>query len=247
MLETAVQTRAMEFISQLSVSTPKLHLLVVDADPATRLACAEIAATLGYAVESTGDLSQVRSLLRGHAADILLVNLPSSGHSGLELVSEVRLLYPQLSVIAMTASGSVNNAVEAMRCGASDYLTKPFAIDEFSTVLDRAALNHTADTATRQLRERLRLSEGLGSIIGRSAEMGEALPHPLQGGSKHSSGSCSGRERNREGVGCSHDSRLWTERGEAIFTCRLRFTGSHANRERVVRLCQRSIHRRNSL
>jgi DNA-binding NtrC family response regulator len=171
MLETAVQTRAMEFISQLSVSTPKLHLLVVDADPATRSACAEIAATLGYAVESTGDLSQARSLLRGHAADILLVNLPSSGNSGLELVSEVKLLYPQLSVIAMTASGSVNNAIEAMRCGASDYLTKPFAIDEFSTVLDRAALNHTADTATRQLRERLRLSEGLGSMIGRSAEM----------------------------------------------------------------------------
>src|SRR4029077_3104377 len=117
-------TRAMEFISQLSVSTPKLHLLVVDADPATRSACAEIAATLGYAVESTGDLSQARSLLRGHAADILLVNLPSSGNSGLELVSEVKLLYPQLSVIAMTASGSVNNAIEAMRCGASDYLTK---------------------------------------------------------------------------------------------------------------------------
>ena len=71
----------------------------------------------------------------------------------------------------MTASGSVNAAVEAMRCGACDYLTKPFTMDELSTVLDRAALNHTADTATRQLRERLRLSQGLGSIIGHSGEM----------------------------------------------------------------------------
>jgi DNA-binding NtrC family response regulator len=171
MLETVLHTRVMEFIPQLAEPTPKLHLLVVDADPATRSACVEIAASLGYAVDSTGDLTQARSLLRGHSADILLVNLPASGNHGLDLVSEVKLLYPQLSVIAMTASGSVNAAVEAMRYGASDYLTKPFAIDELSTVLDRAALNHTADTATRQLRERLRLSEGLGSIIGRSAEM----------------------------------------------------------------------------
>ncbi len=62
-------------------------------------------------------------------------------------------------------------AVEAMRCGASDYLTKPFAVDELTTVLDRAAQNHMTDTATRRLRERLRLSEGLGAMIGRSPEM----------------------------------------------------------------------------
>jgi two-component system response regulator HydG len=58
-----------------------------------------------------------------------------------------------------------------MRCGAQDYLTKPFAMDELSTVLDRAAANLTTDTATRQLRERLRLSQGLGAMIGRSGEM----------------------------------------------------------------------------
>ena len=171
MLETVLNSRAMEFIPQLAEPAPKLHLLVVDADAAVRSACAEIAASLGYAVESTGDLGQARSLLRGHAADILLVNLPAGNSRGLELVSEVKLLYPQLSVVAMTASGSVNAAVEAMRCGASDYLTKPFAIDELSTVLDRAAANHVTDTTTRQLRERLRASQGLGSMIGRSAEM----------------------------------------------------------------------------
>ena len=119
-----------------------LHLLVVDADAAVRSACAEIAASLGYAVESTGDLGQARSQMRGRAADILLVNLPAGSNQGLELVSEVKLLYPDTSVIAMTASGSVNAAVEAMRCGASDYLTKPFAMDELSTVLDRASASH---------------------------------------------------------------------------------------------------------
>ncbi len=171
MLETVLNTRTMEFIPQLAEPAVRLHLLVVDADAAMRSACAEIAASLGYAVESTGDLGQARSLLRGRAADILLVNLPPGSNQGLELVSEVKLLYPQTSVIAMTASGSVNAAVEAMRCGASDYLTKPFAMDELSTVLDRAAASHLTDTATRQLRERLRLSQGLGAMIGRSGEM----------------------------------------------------------------------------
>ena len=66
----------MEFIPQIAEPAVRLHLLVVDADAAVRSACAEIAASLGYAVESTGDLDQARSLLRGHTADILLVNLP---------------------------------------------------------------------------------------------------------------------------------------------------------------------------
>jgi len=171
MLETVLHTRTMEFIPQLAEPAVRLNLLVVDADATVRSACSEIAASLGYAVESTGDLGQARSQMRGRAADILLVNLPSGSNQGLELVSEVKLLYPETSVIAMTASGSVNTAVEAMRCGAGDYLTKPFAMDELLTVLDRAAQSHQTDTATRQLRERLRLSQGLGAMIGRSGEM----------------------------------------------------------------------------
>jgi DNA-binding NtrC family response regulator len=171
MLETVPNGRTMEFVPQLTKPAVRLHLLVVDADPPMRSACVEIATSLGYAVESTGDLGQARSLLRGRAADILLVNLPVGSSHGLELVSEVKLLYPETAVIAMTASGSVNAAVEAMRCGATDYLSKPFAIDELSTVLDRAAATHVTDTATRQLRERLRLSQGLGAMIGRSGEM----------------------------------------------------------------------------
>ncbi len=171
MLETAFNTRAMDFISQHAEPVAPLHLLVVDPDPAVRSACAEIASGLGYAVESTGDMGQARNLLRGRAADILLVNLPYGTSQGLELVAEVKTLYPDMTVIVMTASSSVNSAVEAMRCGASDYLTKPFAMDELSTVLDRAAASQATGSASRQLRERLRLSQGLGAMIGRSPEM----------------------------------------------------------------------------
>jgi len=95
MLETALDERTMEFIPQLAEPPVRLHLLVVDADAAMRSACAEIASSLGYAVESTGDMTQARGMLRGSTADILLVNLPAGSNQGLELVSEVKLLYPQ--------------------------------------------------------------------------------------------------------------------------------------------------------
>jgi DNA-binding NtrC family response regulator len=171
MLETAISTRAMEFNPQVVEPSPKPHLLIVDSDPAMRSACAEIAESLGYLAQSTGELGHARNILCIQPTDILLVSLPRNSNEGLALIAEIRLLYPQLTVVAMTASGSVNVAVEAMRCGASDYLTKPFNMDELSTVLERAAANHATDAAARHLRGQLRLSRGLGSMIGHSAEM----------------------------------------------------------------------------
>jgi len=157
MLETVIYTRAMESNPQVVEPAPKLHLLIVDSDPAMRSACAEIAESLGYLVDSTGELGQARNTLSIGPTDILLVNLPRKSSEGLALIAEVRLLYPQLTVIAMTASGSVNIAVEAMRCGASDYLTKPFNVDELSTVLDRAAASHASVTAAHHLRGQMRI------------------------------------------------------------------------------------------
>jgi len=162
---------SMDVLPHIGERSPKLHLLVVDSDAAVRSACAEIAASLGYAVESVSSFSDARDLLRGRAADILLANLPWGNHQGIEFIRDLHLLYPQLAIIAMTASSSVGSAVEAMRCGASDYLTKPFAVDELSTVLERAASNHHVDAAARRLREQLRQSHGPGAMIGHSAEM----------------------------------------------------------------------------
>jgi two-component system response regulator HydG len=172
MLTTVFHTPYMEFFPQAAEPAARLHLLVVDADPAIRSACAEIASGLGYATETSSDLQQARTLLRSSAADILLVNLPPTGsRQGLELIAEVKLLYPRTAIVAMTSSALVNTAVEAMRCGAADYLTKPFTMDDFSGVLERASGSLSTNTASRQLREQLRANQGLGAMIGRSPEM----------------------------------------------------------------------------
>ena len=171
MLETLVSAKDMEHNPQPAEPAPKLRLLIADSDPAMRSACAEIAAGLDYLVESTGELESVRRMLSTRPADILLVNLPRNSNETLALISEAKSLHPRLTIVAMTGSTSVNIAVEAMRSGASDYLTKPFNMDELSAVLDRAATNHANAATMRHLREQLRLSRGLGSIIGHSPEM----------------------------------------------------------------------------
>ena len=84
---------------------------------------------------------------------------------------EIKMFHPPTAVIAMIAVGSVNTAVEAMRCGASDCLLKPFAIDSLLTALERASSSLLMDRATRQLREKLNSLRGPGAMIGRSAKM----------------------------------------------------------------------------
>jgi DNA-binding NtrC family response regulator len=171
MLDTVNNIPAMEFVPQFGEPAPRLHLLVVDADGAVRSACTEIASGLGYAVQNTSGLEEARTLLIDHVSDILLVNLTSGANHDLDLLSEVSELYPDISIIVMTATSAAGLTVEAIRRGASDSLIKPFSMDELSTVLDRAAQKHTTDTATRLLREKLRLSEGAGAIIGHSPAM----------------------------------------------------------------------------
>jgi DNA-binding NtrC family response regulator len=152
-------------------ATPPLHLLVVDDDDAVRNACAEIARRMGFAVVVGKTLDIARQILRHHRIDLMLLDLKLSTESGLTLLEEVKQLHPDTSIIVMTAFATVASAVEAMRIGAGDYLTKPFAFDELTTVLERAAERTHFDLESRRLRERLRNPRGAGNLIGRSPEM----------------------------------------------------------------------------
>jgi two-component system response regulator HydG len=148
-----------------------MNVLVVDEDAAVRSACCEIAAKHGFLTHGVANIADARDLLRGNNIDIILLDLKGPGTPGLELLDEIKTLHPETAIIVMTAFATVTSAVEAMRTGAADYLTKPFALDELATVLERASERRTLDLASRRLREKLRTQKGLGNIIGRSAEM----------------------------------------------------------------------------
>ena len=155
--------------------TGKLHLLVVDEDAAIRSACCEIATDLGFVPQTVSSIDAARTLLRDQGIDILLLDLRAPLEEGLGLLHEIKTLNPGLMVVVMTAFATVPAAVEAMRTGAADYLTKPFAMDELTTVLERALERanerRTVEGASRKLRETLRSPQGLGNLIGRSPEM----------------------------------------------------------------------------
>ena len=147
-----------------------LHLLVIDEDDAVRNACCEIARKMGFVAVVAPDLGAGRAILKHRKLDLLLLDLKLTG-GGMALLQEVKALTPETSVIVMTAFATVANAVEAMRVGAGDYLTKPFALEELVTVLQRASERTNLNLETRRLREKLRNPKGSSHLIGRSPEM----------------------------------------------------------------------------
>lgn len=156
---------------QMGEHSPRMSVLVVDEDAAVRDACCEIAVKHGFLAHGVAGIAPARELLRGNSIDIILLDLKEPSGPGLDLLDEIKTLQPETAIIVMTAFATVTSAVEAMRTGATDYLTKPFALDELATVLERSSERRTLDLASRRLREKLRTQQGLGTIIGRSAEM----------------------------------------------------------------------------
>jgi two-component system response regulator HydG len=156
---------------------PRLHLLVVDEDPAVRRGCVEVGRRMGFAVVQATDTASAQAIVRLQKVDLILMDLRIPGTEsrlrggGLSLLEEVKALHPEIAVVVMTASATVSNAVETMRLGAEDYLTKPFAVEDLARILERATQRTHFNAESRRLRERLRSQRGGGPLIGHSPEM----------------------------------------------------------------------------
>ena len=147
------------------------HLLVVDDDDSVRSACCEIARRMGFHVQEADSVPAARAILKRIPTDVLLLDMKLPGGGGLLLLEETRALHPETAVVVMTAFATVSSAVEAMRIGAADYLTKPFALDELTAMLSRASERRHFDMESRLLREKLGSQKGDGHLIGNSPEM----------------------------------------------------------------------------
>ena len=154
-----------------TVPLPPLRVLVVDDDPPVRNACAEIATGLGFTTQTADSVSTARLALAHSSIDILLLDLKLPGGGGLALLEDIRVEHPQTIVVIMTAFATVNSAVESLRSGAGDYLTKPFTLEELSGTLQRAAQRRTFDVESRLLRDRLRSGAAMGNLVGNSPPM----------------------------------------------------------------------------
>jgi two-component system response regulator HydG len=158
-------------VAEVDVDLSALHILVVDDDDPVRRACCEIATGMGFMVHGAESVPSARSILKHQPIDLMLLDMKLPGGGGLMLLEETKALHPETAVVVMTAYATVSSAVEAMRIGAADYLTKPFALDDLTAMLGRAAQRRQFDVESRLLREKLRSQKGDGHIVGNSPEM----------------------------------------------------------------------------
>ena len=145
------------------------RLLTIDDEPGHRLMVRAVMEDLGWRVFETGSGEEGLEFLGGAEVDVVLLDMRMPGMDGRETLQRIRQMRPLLPVIMLTAFGTVGSAVEAMKEGAFDYLTKPTDNEELAAVLEKAWNYGRLMGENRALKERLQGQEA--SIVGSSPAM----------------------------------------------------------------------------
>ncbi|MCI0356246.1 MAG: sigma-54 dependent transcriptional regulator [Acidobacteria bacterium] len=148
-----------------------LQLLIVDDDAAVREGCRQVAQSLGYSAVVAGDPSTAYRLAEDENVDVVLLDLRLAGANGLHVLEEMKRRRPETEVVVITGFASVASAVQAMKLGASDYVTKPFHAEELKRLLERVARQLHMAEENRALRDKVRGRRGVGGLVGTAPEM----------------------------------------------------------------------------
>jgi DNA-binding NtrC family response regulator len=133
--------------------------------------CRRLLQAWGYRCLTASDGEIATRLLTEHSPDVLVTDLRMPKRNGMDLL-EIAVRHDRdVIVIMLTAFGTVENAVEAMKLGAFNYLTKPFSADELRLAVERGLKQRNLSRENRQLREQVKGKHGVGSIIGKSEAM----------------------------------------------------------------------------
>jgi NtrC-family two-component system response regulator AlgB len=155
-------------------------ILVVDDEPNIVKTVQIGLESAGFAVTSTMNPLQGVELMREHTYDVALFDLKMRPIDGLQLLREARALAPEMTVIIMTAHGSIDSAVEAMKLGAHDYLQKPFEFAELLHFVEKVFEYHRLRLEVLDLRQEISRREGTGEIVTRSERMRGVMELALQ-------------------------------------------------------------------
>ena len=178
-----------------------MNLLVVEDERSVRECCRDVAQSLGLQRHVAESREQAYRLLDTVTIDVVLLDLRLPGNNGLEILRDIKRRRPEAVSIVMTGFATVQSAVQAMKLGAYDYITKPFNFDELRLELERVTAHLKLTAENRLLREQLRSKQGFGQLVGHSPGDGEAVSHHRQGRAQHASGADPGRKRHRQGTG----------------------------------------------
>src|ERR1700693_2913676 len=148
-----------------------LNLLIVDDERAIREVCREVAQSLGFNTAVADSAEHAYRMLDSQNIDVVPLDLKLPGAGGLDALHQIGERKPDAVIVVVTGYGTVQSAVQAMKNGAYDYVTKPFSMEELRLLLERVSGHLRLKTENRMLREKIKSKLGFGGIVGHAPEM----------------------------------------------------------------------------
>jgi two-component system response regulator AtoC len=149
----------------------KGRILVVDDETNIRSALAKLLSKFGHSVESAGTAHEALQLLQPGRYRVVLTDLRMPGIDGLSLLRQIKAVDRSVEVIVMTAYGTVDTAVDAMREGAYDYIEKPINQERLPILIDRVLEKQELAEDNSRLRATVRTQDEFGGLIGKTEKM----------------------------------------------------------------------------
>nr|MDJ0789051.1 response regulator [Myxococcota bacterium] len=148
-------------------------ILIVDDDRAMRELLASLYREQSYETAEAASVDEALELAADRDFDVVVSDIRMPGRSGVELIGALRRLRRTTPVILMTAFGSIDSAVEAMRAGAFDYITKPFEPEAVAFAAERALQQRRLEEENERLRRAVDKTAAMGDLLGESPAMRE--------------------------------------------------------------------------
>ena len=154
----------------------RIRLLIVDDEASIRKLCMTVGEALGFVCMEANSGEAALALLEDQPAHMILTDMVMPSMSGLEFLEKVKKLFPRTEVAVMTGHGSIETAVQAMKLGAYDYISKPFSpLEELRLFLRRMAEKIRLVDENQFLRDRVDTESDLHGIVGSSAKIQDVL------------------------------------------------------------------------
>ncbi len=158
----------------------KASVLLVDDEPNIQKTVRIALEADGFSVTAFLNPLQALEAIKEERFDIGLFDLKMQPIDGIALLREARQLAPEMTIVLMTAHGSIDSAVEAMKLGAFDYLQKPFELTELQRFVEKVYDHHRLKTEVRRLKEELRRTRDTGMLVTRSDKMRSIIDLAMQ-------------------------------------------------------------------
>jgi DNA-binding NtrC family response regulator len=149
------------------------RILIIDDDPAMVSVISDICQERGHQTVAYSSGAKAIENLASHSPQLVISDLRMDKVGGLDILRECREVLPQTPVILITAFAKVESAIEAMKLGAYDYITKPFKVDELQLTIQRALDNQSLVRENRNLRQVVKRTSSFDNIVGLSPRMDE--------------------------------------------------------------------------